>query len=283
MTAGVIWKDDSLWESSVTVTKDGSGGGRVTDGRGLDCGTQCTVLHSPGQYTLTATPDVDSYFAGWGGEASACGRAVSCKVTVGFVPVSITATFQIGKHLDVYVAGFEGGSWLATEPSGVLTCNQRETQCRASFAPGDTVRLYTRSMENPSRAPNFLYWSGFAGCGTGDDCTITFGASDVAVTATFTIPVELTFGGTGTGDLATSPAGASCTGTMCTGVTVVEPGQPITFMATPAQGTHVAGWDATANDADRTAIQACGTATTCTITPTSRMTAGVIWMPDTSP
>lgn len=75
---------------SLTLTKLGSGAGRV-DGGGLDCGTICTAsVPAGGTVTLVAVADPGSTFVGWGG---VCTGTASCVVTLSG-PVTVTATFE---------------------------------------------------------------------------------------------------------------------------------------------------------------------------------------------
>ena len=66
---------------TLNIIKDGNGNGTVT-GLGIDCGTDCTEdFPAETDITLTATPDSNSFFAGWAG--SACfGGSGDCKVTI---------------------------------------------------------------------------------------------------------------------------------------------------------------------------------------------------------
>ncbi|RMD71232.1 MAG: hypothetical protein D6819_02230 [Gammaproteobacteria bacterium] len=56
---------------TLTVQKAGTGTGTVTsDPPGIDCGADCSETYTSGTLViLTATPDADSAFAGWGGDA----------------------------------------------------------------------------------------------------------------------------------------------------------------------------------------------------------------------
>jgi Leucine-rich repeat (LRR) protein len=77
----------------LTVTKDGTGSGRVTSSpAGIDCGTDCdeTVV-GDSVFTLTATADQGSFFAGWSGGCT--GTAPTCDVVVESADASVTATF----------------------------------------------------------------------------------------------------------------------------------------------------------------------------------------------
>lgn len=82
---------------TLTVTKQGTGTGTITGdppGNGnddIDCGTNCAAVFDDGtSVTLTASPGVNSTFAGWGG---ACSGTGSCMVSM-TVNRSVTATFN---------------------------------------------------------------------------------------------------------------------------------------------------------------------------------------------
>ena len=77
---------------TLTVTKNGSGGGTVTSApAGIACGTTCTDSAAAGtQMTLTATAASGSTFAGWGG---ACSGTGACVVTLS-ANRAVTATFN---------------------------------------------------------------------------------------------------------------------------------------------------------------------------------------------
>ncbi len=90
--------------ATLTVSKDGVGTGTVTSSPiGIDCGPKCVhefeamldpVFGAPTDIpvTLTVTPDAGSVFTGWSG---ACSGTDPCTVPVGWIPKSVTATFDV--------------------------------------------------------------------------------------------------------------------------------------------------------------------------------------------
>jgi hypothetical protein len=84
--------DDSS-DITLSVTRTGDGAGAVTSApSGIDCGTDCSEVYTAATtVTLTATPEADSLFAGWGGACS--GFVDSCEVTTN-QSLQVTATFE---------------------------------------------------------------------------------------------------------------------------------------------------------------------------------------------
>ena len=266
------------------VSVTGGGSGFVGSNFGLSCprvGCSASVLVAPGTYQLNAYAQAGSYFAGWGGDAASCGTERTCNITVGTAPVNVTARFEPGLKLTILTSGYIGGALIYVDPSPGTVCGSSGQYCTYWFGPGSTVRLFTRDFGGyTDRANGFLSWSGVSGCGTGDDCVITFGTTDVTVTANFKIPVFVAVEGSGSGQVTTNPAGIDCSsGTFC-GPLSLTPGQTVTFTATPNAGSVVDHWDTyNTNDVDRAVITACGSATTCTITPTGYLHVRVVWGP----
>jgi uncharacterized repeat protein (TIGR01451 family) len=90
-------------QSTVTVTRAGSGSGQVTGDDGvINCGATCAHTYSNGTLlTLTATPNGGSVFTGWLG---ACTGTGTCQLSIS-AAVAVSATFapaSIGTHtLDI--------------------------------------------------------------------------------------------------------------------------------------------------------------------------------------
>lgn len=76
------------------VQLQGQGSGTVTSNPGgIDCGADCSEPFGPGTgVTLTATPDADSDFGGWGGACAGAGTALTCDVTMDAAQ-TVQATF----------------------------------------------------------------------------------------------------------------------------------------------------------------------------------------------
>jgi uncharacterized repeat protein (TIGR01451 family) len=84
---------DGTGTASLTVTKDGTGGGTVRSlPAGIDCGPTCGATFADAMVTLSATPDANSKLVAWKG--GGCSGSGDC--TVAFdAAKSVTATFDL--------------------------------------------------------------------------------------------------------------------------------------------------------------------------------------------
>jgi hypothetical protein len=87
--------EDMSAGDSITITFDGLGSGTVTHNLGpATCPAECTWDFTAGfEPTLTATPNPDSVFAGWGGDCAFAGTG-DCTLTVNG-QLNVTATFNL--------------------------------------------------------------------------------------------------------------------------------------------------------------------------------------------
>ncbi len=232
----------------LTVSKEGTGSGKVT-ANGLDCGSDCTEQYAENtQITLTATPSADSAFAAWTGACT--GTESTCQVTLTEAQ-TVTATFNLVKHsLTVSKDGTGSGNVTGNGINCGSTCTQALTQ-------GTRVTL----TANASADSVFAGWTG-ACTGTATRCQMTLTEAQT-VTATFNLRPPSTYqltvnkGGTGSGNVTAD--GLDC-GNTCT-KDYVENTQ-LTLTATPSADSMFAKWDG-----------ACtGTATTCQVTLTEAQT-----------
>ncbi|HEX2051687.1 MAG TPA: hypothetical protein VHJ34_13805 [Actinomycetota bacterium] len=98
-TGGDIWRVVDPWTSTLRVTKDGNGSGRVTSRPGgIRCGADCAQDYEPvpgAAVVLRANPAEDSRFEGWSG-VSCADDDTTCRVPIGKSDRTVTATFMPG-------------------------------------------------------------------------------------------------------------------------------------------------------------------------------------------
>lgn len=218
---------------ALNVTKSGNGSGTVTSNpAGINCGATCSANYNAGTVvTLTAAPTTGSTFTGWTG--SGCSGAGTCAITIDAAK-SVTATFDLITYtLTANRAGNGFGSINST-PAGINNCTA--ATCSAIFNY-DTIVTLTASANLGS---TFNGWSGASCSGTGT-CVVTMDAAKT-VTATmslltYTLSVNTT--GSGTGSVASVPAGISC-GATCTAS--FDYGTVVTLTAAADVGSSFAGW-----------------------------------------
>jgi hypothetical protein len=150
--ASDIWRLEDPRFYGLEVVRRAAGGGTVTTSpRGISCGGDCLQSFRGGSsVTLTATPEADSNFTGWGGACS--GQARTCtlemkharRVVVFFDPAS-SFTLSVSRRGD-------GNGKVTSRPQGIH-CGR---DCWHSYRAGTLVRL-TASASAGSR---FVRWRG---------------------------------------------------------------------------------------------------------------------------
>jgi Divergent InlB B-repeat domain len=186
----------------VTVTGAGTGSGhvraQVLDEPAFDCyvvsgaaqnSSTCSQLFPwKSTVTLTATADVGSTFAGWGGACT--GTSTSCKLMM-TVGRSVTANFSGsgGASYALSVVGAGTGSGTVRSQTGLVpainctvTAGTASGACTASYPSGTGVTL----TETAANGHTFDGWSG-ACTGPASSCTVSV-TSAKSTTATFSAP-----------------------------------------------------------------------------------------------
>lgn len=220
------------------------GSGSITSSAGgLNCpSTSCAAsLALNTAVTLTATPQAGARFTGWSGACS--GTATSCTLTI-TANASVTATFSVAQSTLTVIRAGAGSGIVTSAPTGI-SCG---ATCSTSFPQSASVTLSAA----PGAGSLFGGWSG-ACSGTGT-CTLSMSTAR-NVTATFLLARTLTVakGGTGSGNVSSSPAGIDC-GPDCR--QDYADGTSVTLTAAAAGGSTFAGWGGGG---------CSGTASTCTI------------------
>jgi phospholipase C len=241
--------------TQLSVQTSGAGGGTINSTpAGINCGQACSASFASGtQITLTATASASSSFAGWTG-GGCSGSTPTCALTLS-ASQQVTASFNTIPNpavLTVNAAGIGTGT-IASNPAGI-NCGPT---CSASFASGTQVMLTATAGANST----FAGWTAGGCSGGSPTCTLTVSASQ-QVTASFNaIPnldvLTVNLAGTGTGTIASNPAGINC-GPTCSAS--FASGTQVTLTATAGVNSTFAGWTGTG---------CSGTNPTCTLTLTA--------------
>ena len=124
-----------------------------------------------------------------------------------------------------------GSGTVTSSPSGI-NCVSNTGTCTNSFASGTSVVL----TATPASGWSFTGWGG--GCSGTGSCAVTMNAAQT-VSATFIQIFTLTVSETGTGTVASVPAGINC-GSTCSAP--FDTGTLVTLTDTPAGGWLFTGW-----------------------------------------
>jgi hypothetical protein len=196
-------------QRGLSVTLDGEGLVRSTDGR-IQCGSRCSRKYRSGAIvTLTAQPQQFFSFAGWSG--GCVGTAPTCVVALDrSAAVSARFTRDAGL-INVTVGG--QGSVVGAEV-GILCASAPEvlTECLKGAGQGLTVKL----IAQPRAGAAFAAWGGACAAVLMNVCDVVVGP-DTQVSATFRAAAPaagdqlLTVFGNGA--VVSSPPGISCPAT----------------------------------------------------------------------
>jgi LmbE family N-acetylglucosaminyl deacetylase len=192
---------------ALSLTASGNGSGIVASApAGISCPSDCEEAYEQGtRVTLTPSPAAGSEFKGWSG---ACAGSGACEVTM-TAARSVGAEFALQRHqLSVTKAGTGAGT-VTSAPAGI-SCG---ASCSASFDHGVEVTLSAA----PAAGSKPAVWAGCNHVNDADECEVAMNAAK-GVIATFPSidhnPLTVTRSGSGTGDIASTPAGINC-GTQC--------------------------------------------------------------------
>lgn len=148
-----VLKFSAVNQYLLTVNRSGNGSGKVTsaDG-GINCGTDCSQIYDNGTVVkLTATPDADSVFAGWSGDAVSADNPLTLTVnsdkniTAKFVPKDLNFTLTVIKS--------GPGNGTVTSEDGGINCG---SDCSEIYPAGTVVKLTAIPDENSG----FDSWTG---------------------------------------------------------------------------------------------------------------------------
>src|SRR3990172_2816804 len=218
---------------TLTVSKSGTGGGTVNSNPvGIDCGSDCTETYNTNtQITLTPTPDANSSFMGWSGDADCSDGVITMDANK-----TCTATFEVAAQqftLSVVNTsdGFGSGT-VSSNPAGI-NCNSGNIgDCTEDYNENTTVTL----TASPATVV-FGSWGGDADCSDG---VVTMN-SDKTCSATFVEFFTFTVikSGTGSGKVTTLDGGINC-GSDCT--EVYGANNLLFLNATPDPGSKFTAW-----------------------------------------
>ncbi len=165
-------------DGTLTVVVEGPGGGVVVSSpAGIDCGTACSAMFTPGTpVSITAMPDSVSRFTAWSGDCS--GSSGTCPLIMDG-PRTATATFErLPVPVTVTVDG--DGDGVVTSTPGGISCGG---DCSDAYAYLSTVVLGAAADAGSA----FEGWGGDC-AGTGP-CVLTMDGAK-SVTATFRATCE---------------------------------------------------------------------------------------------
>jgi uncharacterized repeat protein (TIGR01451 family) len=250
----------NLVQRTLTVTKNGTGGGTVTSSpAGINCGATCSAQFDHGtSVTLTGTPDASSQAVSWSGCDSVNGSN-QCIVAM-TAARAVTATFNLGERTLTVTKNGSGTGTVTSSPAGI-DCG---STCSAQYADGTSVTL----TGTPGANTQPVSWSGCDSVNGSNQCIVAM-TSARTVTATFNLvkrTLTVTRAGTGSGSVASLPAGINC-GSTCTAA--YDHGTVVALFASPQAGSIFAGWSGD-----------CSGTGSCTVTMTSARSVTATFIPD---
>lgn len=234
---------------ALTVTKAGSGGGRINSTPvKIDCGSTCGATFIEGtKVVLRAVADAGSRFDRWSGACTGSGSTCTVDITE---PATVTATFIKTYVLTVELEGF---IHVTSSPAGI-NCGSIYGACSATFDLGTDVTL-TASM-----ASGFAFYAWFGDCtGTTPSCTVAM-TQNRSVKSHAKLGAQLVVNKNtqtkGRGTVTSNPERLSCGPDCLSASALFVRYNEVRLTATPEAGYVFLGWS---GDCE-------GTNTTCTVT-----------------
>ena len=216
---------------SMTLTVSRTGSGTVTSTpAGISCGTTCSSGFNQGtSVTLDASPDTGYVFSGWAGS---CVGTDTCSVTMD-ASKNVTATFTVDTTPPATSASIPAGTYTSSQ-SVILTPNENATIYYTTDGTDPTIAGGTRvryTSPIPINATTTLKYYAVDAAGN----------SESVKTAVYTITVSytLTVAKTGSGTVASTPAGIDC-GSACSAS--FTSGTSVSLNATASSGYTFTGW-----------------------------------------
>ena len=211
---------NSAPQYTLSVTKNGPGTGSIANTPAGNSFSAGTVI------TLTATPDVNSTFAGWSGGCT--GTSLTCSVTMNS-NTSVTGTFNLKTYTITANADANG----SISPQGSVSVNYGSNQS-FSINPNPGYQVADVKVNGISAGAVTSY--SFANVTTKHTIQASFSAlGSYALTLTQT--------GTGTGNVSTNPVG-----------TLYNAGTTVTLTAIPDVSSSFTGWSGGCSGASPTCI-----------------------------
>jgi hypothetical protein len=212
--------------NSAYLTAQSHGAGTIASSDAdIKCGATCIHLYPKGSAVkLTATAGAGAAFTQWLGACA--GQSNPCTVTVSRY-TAVSADFS--SPVTVSVAG---SGTVTSNPTGI---NCPAASCAATFPARSVVTL----TATPAKEIAFNGWGG-ACSGTAATCSLTINAGNFA-TAQFGGPSTLSvaLSGTGSAQIASSPAGISC-GSTCKAS--FPPGTVVKLTAAVSSNSYLQNW-----------------------------------------
>lgn len=171
--------------NTLTVSPLGSGSGTVTSNTGgINCPGTCSSTYPDGTIvTLTATPSLGSYFAGWGGSGACSGTATTCDVKMSG-PQSVQAGFALlnqapTPHIDTIET-------LCTSPCEQPNLNSSRfgsftPNAGGSIAGGETVTITGSNFISGTFPPQVTFNNHIATVIANSPTSLTVTAPPVAI------------------------------------------------------------------------------------------------------